>query len=263
MSTAKVANATFDIGPADLALTQSANPNPAVVGQDVTFTLTVTNNGPNSAGGGVVNVTLPTGATFISASPACVPGGPGLICNLTPIASGANTQLTVVVRPTAVGTITNSATASAVPPDPNSANNTSSLGVPVNSAARLGNISTRMQVGTGSDVLIGGFIIGGASSKRVAIVATGPSLTQYGINNALANPTLTLVRQSDQVVIASNDDWQTAGNAAQLQAKGFAPPNPLESGILITLPPGAYTAILSGAGGGTGVGIIGVYDAGP
>jgi hypothetical protein len=67
------------------------------------------------------------------------------------------------------------------------------------------------------------------------------------------------VRQSDQAVIAVNDDWQSGANAAQLQAAGFAPSNPLESGIYITLPPGAYTAILSGVGGGTGVGIIGVY----
>jgi hypothetical protein len=124
------------------------------------------------------------------------------------------------------------------------------------------NISTRGQVLTGNNVMIGGFIIVGTSSsatQTVAIVATGPSLAAYGITNPLANPTLTLVRQSDQAVIATNDNWQTDPNAAQLQAAGFAPSNPLESGILITLAPGAYTAILSGAGGGTGVGIIGVY----
>src|SRR5258706_16453059 len=107
--------------------------------------------------------------------------------------------------------------------------------------------------------MIGGFIINGTTSQTVAIVATGPSLAQYGIANALANPTLSLVRQSDSAVIATNDDWQTAANAATLQSLGFAPSNPLESAILITLNPGAYTAILSGAGGGTGVGIIGVY----
>jgi hypothetical protein len=112
---------------------------------------------------------------------------------------------------------------------------------------------------TGNDVMIGGFIIQGTASQTLAIVATGPSLTQYGITNALANPTLTLVRSSDQAVLATNDDWQSAANAAQLSAAGFAPSNPLEAGILITLPPGAYTAILSGAGGGTGVGVIGVY----
>ncbi len=121
------------------------------------------------------------------------------------------------------------------------------------------NISTRGQVLTGNDVMIGGFIVVGTASKTLAIVATGPSLAQYGIANALANPTLTLVRQSDQTVIATNDDWQADANASQLQAAGFAPANALESALYVTLPPGAYTAIVSGAGGGTGVGIVGVY----
>jgi len=125
---------------------------------------------------------------------------------------------------------------------------------------RLANISTRMQVLTGNDVMIGGFVIGGAASKQVAIVATGPSLTQYGITNALANPTLTLVRSSDQAVLATNDDWQSAGNAAQLQTAGFAPSNALESAILTTLAPGAYTAIVSGVSDGTGVGVVAVYE---
>jgi hypothetical protein len=112
---------------------------------------------------------------------------------------------------------------------------------------------------TGNDVMIGGFIINGTAPQTVAIVATGPSLAQYGISNPLANPSLVLVRQSDQTIIASNDDWQTDASASQLQAAGFAPSNPLESGLLVTLPPGAYTAVLSGVGNATGVGIIGVY----
>ena len=125
---------------------------------------------------------------------------------------------------------------------------------------RLSNISTRMQVLTGNDVMIGGFVIGGGSNKTVAIVATGPSLAPFGISNFLANPTLTLVRSSDQAVLATNDDWQSASNQAQLQAAGFAPSNPLEAAILINLPPGAYTAIVQGVGGGTGVSVIGVYE---
>jgi hypothetical protein len=59
--------------------------------------------------------------------------------------------------------------------------------------------------------------------------------------------------------MATNDNWGSASNAAQLQASGFAPSNALESAILITLNPGAYTAIVSGSGGGTGVGIVEVY----
>jgi T5SS/PEP-CTERM-associated repeat protein/autotransporter-associated beta strand protein len=125
---------------------------------------------------------------------------------------------------------------------------------------RMSNISTRMQVLTGDDVLIGGFVIGGTKVKRVAIVATGPSLAAFGIANALANPTLRLVRSSDQVVLETNDDWQAASNSSELTAAGFAPSNALESAILADLMPGAYTAIVEGAGGLTGVAVIGVYE---
>jgi hypothetical protein len=123
----------------------------------------------------------------------------------------------------------------------------------------LTNISTRGRVMTGNDVMIGGFVVAGSAPKQVAIVATGPSLAAFGITNPLADPTLTLVRSSDQVILASNDNWQSAANAAQLTNTGFAPSNPSEAAILVTLNPGAYTAILSGVGGGTGVGVIGVY----
>ncbi len=131
---------------------------------------------------------------------------------------------------------------------------------PTTSIPRLGNISTRMEVLTGGNVMIGGFIIGGSTNKTVAITATGPSLAPFGISNFLANPTLTLVRSSDQSVIATNDDWQTDANASLLQASGFAPGNPLESGLYVNLPPGAYTAIVQGAGGAIGVSVIGVFE---
>ena len=126
--------------------------------------------------------------------------------------------------------------------------------------ARLANISTRLQVLTGNNVMIGGLVIGGSANKTVAITATGPSLAAYGITNPLANPTLTLVRQSDNAIIATNDDWQTDPNAALLQASGFAPTDPREAGLYVNLPPGAYTAIVSGANGGTGVGLVGVFE---
>jgi hypothetical protein len=125
---------------------------------------------------------------------------------------------------------------------------------------RLGNISTRMQVLTGGNVMIGGFIVGGTSSKTVAITATGPSLAPFGISNFLADPKITLVRSSDQSVINTNDDWQTDGLSADLQTSGFAPGDPKEAGMLATLDPGAYTAIVEGATGGTGVSVVGVFE---
>jgi hypothetical protein len=121
------------------------------------------------------------------------------------------------------------------------------------------NISTRARVGTGDGVLIGGFVILGSTPQTVVVRARGPSLAPFGITNPLANPTLQLVRSSDQTTIATNNDWGSATNAAAVQASGFAPSNELESAILITLEPGAYTAIVAGANGGTGVGIVEVF----
>jgi hypothetical protein len=138
---------------------------------------------------------------------------------------------------------------------------TASFGAPVlTSDARLTNISTRGAVLGGADVMIGGLVIDGTTNKTVVVRARGPSLTAYGITGALANPTLTLVRSSDQAVVASNDDWGSAPNAAQIAASGFAPGDPLESAILVSLGPGAYTAVVSGSGGATGVGIVEVYE---
>jgi hypothetical protein len=124
---------------------------------------------------------------------------------------------------------------------------------------RLINMSTRGKVMTGEGGDDRGFAISGTLPRSVVITAKGPSLAAYGIANPLANPTLTLVRASDQAILATNDDWTAAPNAAQISASGFAPSNALESAILITLNPGVYTAIVSGAGGATGTGIFEIY----
>jgi len=125
-------------------------------------------------------------------------------------------------------------------------------------SVRLVNISTRMQVLTGNDVMIGGFIIGGSVPKTVVVRARGPSLIPFGIPNALANPRMDLY--SGQSIIATNDDWGSAANAAAVTASGFAPTNALESAVHITLVPGAYTAVVSGVGNATGVGIVEVFE---
>ncbi len=124
---------------------------------------------------------------------------------------------------------------------------------------RLANISTRMQVLTGNDVMIGGFIIGGSTAKTVLIRARGPSMIPAGVTNALPDPEVTLVNSS-QTIIASNDDWNDAANAGTISTTGLAPTNALESAILVTLQPGAYTAVVSGFGGVTGVGIVEVFE---
>ena len=124
------------------------------------------------------------------------------------------------------------------------------------------NISTRGNVLQGDSVMIGGFVIDGIEPKTVVVRALGPSLAAYGVSGVLPNPALQLVRMSDSAVIAANEDWQTAANAAELQATSYAPNNPLEPAILLKLAPGAYTAIVSGQDGGTGIAIVEVNAVG-
>ncbi|MGE5095853.1 MAG: choice-of-anchor D domain-containing protein [Betaproteobacteria bacterium] len=124
----------------------------------------------------------------------------------------------------------------------------------------LTGISTRALVQSGDNVMIGGFLIQGATPQTVVVRARGPSLASQGVTNVLANPMLQLVRAADNAVVGINDDWGSAANAAQVTASGFAPLDPRESAILLTLDPGAYTAIVSGVGGTSGVGIVEVYS---
>jgi hypothetical protein len=123
---------------------------------------------------------------------------------------------------------------------------------------QLLNISTRLKVLTGNDVLIGGFIVSGDSNKQVLLRALGPTLTQFGVTGVLADPTLDL-RDGTGGPIASNDDWKDTQQAA-INGTGLAPPNDLESAILHTFTPGNYTAIVRGKNNTTGVGLVEAYD---
>lgn len=124
---------------------------------------------------------------------------------------------------------------------------------------RLANISTRVQVGTGAQVMIGGFIVQNAS-KPVLVRALGPSLAASGVGNALSDPVLELHDGSGNL-IAQNNNWKDdSAQAQQISATGIAPTSDKESAIYRTLAPGNYTAIVSGNNGGTGVGLVEVYD---
>jgi hypothetical protein len=127
--------------------------------------------------------------------------------------------------------------------------------------SKLANISTRAMVGTGDNVIIGGFILGGADgSPEMIIRAIGPSLAQLGIANSLADPTLEL-RDGNGMLIAFDDNWKdNPAQAAQIIAAGLPPRNDLEAAIAATLPPGAYTAVVGGKGGGTGVALVEIYN---
>jgi hypothetical protein len=130
------------------------------------------------------------------------------------------------------------------------------------STSRLGNVSTRGQVGTGANILIGGIIVGGNTSKPVIARALGPTLTQFGVTGALQNPYLEL-RDANGNLVEANNDWQQSPEAATIIADGKAPANAKESAMAPTLRPGNYTALVSGVGGTTGTGLIEVYDQSP
>ncbi len=148
--------------------------------------------------------------------------------------------------------------ASLVGPTPTPAPAPSATPVPPGtSASHIANISTRMNVGVGNDVLIGGFIIKGAQPKRVILRAIGPSLT--GIPGAMADPALEL-HDSTGATIAANDDWQSGAQAGDIIASGVAPVNESEAALMVTLSPGSYTAVVTGYQGGEGVAVVEAYE---
>src|ERR1700720_3743843 len=121
-------------------------------------------------------------------------------------------------------------------------------------AVHLANISTRLAVGTGNNVLIAGFIITGTQPKKIIVRGIGPTLP---VNENLADPTLELHESSGAVT--ANDNWRET-QQDELQATTIPPSNDYESGIVKSLNPGNYTAVLAGKGGTTGVGVVEVYD---
>jgi len=131
----------------------------------------------------------------------------------------------------------------------------------------LRNISSRASVQMDDNVMIGGFIIQGTQPKKVIIRAIGPELSQYGIPDALADPTLEL-HDDTGALIASNDNWQhtsiggfiTKDQVKDIQNSGHAPTQSSESAIIATLPPGNYTAIVRGKNIIVGVALVEVYD---
>lgn len=130
--------------------------------------------------------------------------------------------------------------------------------------SRLVNLSANSFVGTGSDILIPGFVIQGVVARTVLVRAVGPTLGEFGVAGALENPELRLFAGSHE--LASNDDWSTGGQKAAIEAAAgrvgaFAlGDGSLDAALLITLNPGAYTVQVAGVGETTGVGLVEVYE---
>jgi hypothetical protein len=134
---------------------------------------------------------------------------------------------------------------------------------------KAANVSTRGTVGTGANILIAGFVVNGEVSRRMLIRGAGPTLAGFGVAGVLADPQLTLSAQATGQVIRTNDNWASGEDASIIaSAASAAGAFPFANGsrdaaMIVMLPPGAYTAQLSGVGGTTGVGIVEVYDVDP
>lgn len=123
---------------------------------------------------------------------------------------------------------------------------------------QLFNISTRLRVGSGDSVAIGGFIITGAAPKKIFLRAIGPSL--QGLDDALADPILELRDAAGELITANNNWRDDTESASELTTIGLAPPDDAESALIITLQPGQYTTIVRGNNGTTGTALVEAYD---
>jgi hypothetical protein len=127
-------------------------------------------------------------------------------------------------------------------------------------------VSARASVGSGGSVLIAGFVIGGSTAKTVLIRASGPALEQFGVTGVITDPMLQLynVASGGAVLLASNDDWggdpEIATAAASVGAFAWTDPASADCALLVTLPPGSYTAEVLGINGSSGVALVEVYE---
>ncbi|PAW68329.1 MAG: hypothetical protein B9S34_02735 [Opitutia bacterium Tous-C1TDCM] len=127
------------------------------------------------------------------------------------------------------------------------------------STPRLVNVSARTLVGTGDNILIAGFVVGGGSPVRVLIRAVGPALTAFGVGGALGDPRLEVVRNS--AVVAANDNWNQADAPVFASVGAFAlPAGSRDAALVTTLAPGSYTVQIAGVANGTGVALVEVYE---
>ncbi len=198
---------------------------------------------------------------------------PGPTPTATPTATATPTTTPVSSpTPTATATATATVTPTATPvssPTPTATATPTSTPTPSSTPGLVGNVSTRLPVGTGDNVLIEGFIVQGpaSSTKKIIVRAIGPSLVPFGITDALADPTLE-IHDASGATIATNNDWKTTqvgglisgDQSAAISASQLAPSNDLESAIIADLAPGSYTAVVLGVNNTTGTGVVDAYD---
>jgi len=179
---------------------------------------------------------------------------------LTPSATSTPSPgITPTPSPTATATATSTPTSTPTPNSTTPPATPTPTATPTPLPGTLGNISTRLRVLNGDNVLIAGMIATGSTGQRVIIRAIGPSLSKLGVPGALADPMLELFQGNTPLFI--NDDWQVSGQQNEIANSGLAPTKDEESAIVWTLAPGlGYTAIVRGKNGQTGIGVVEVFD---
>lgn len=131
--------------------------------------------------------------------------------------------------------------------------------------SRLVNLSSRVLVGAGSSLAIPGIVVRGPVPRKLLIRAVGPTLSSFGVQTPLADPVLTIVGANNETV-ASNDNWGAATNAAEIGTTSAAagafplPAGSKDAALVLTLPPGNYTALVTGSGDTSGIALIEVYE---
>jgi sugar lactone lactonase YvrE len=282
---------SFTVAKADTAVSISSAPNPSNSGDGVTFTAAVNSRAATARTGTVqfkdngnifgeaqpvssntAALTIPLRTTGNHTITAQYSGDNNFAASTGTVANGQVVNATPTPTPTPTATPTATPTPTGTPtatptrtptPTPTSTP-TPTPTAPPTSAAQPLNISTRMEVLNGENVLIAGFIISGQpnTTKLVMIRGLGPSLVAAGVANPIIDPLLELHGPGGLTIV--NDNWQQASNASDIPG-GFQPTDARESVIIAQLPIGSsgysnYTAILSGAHGEAGVGLVEAYD---
>lgn len=130
-----------------------------------------------------------------------------------------------------------------------------------NEASRLANVSARNHVGQGDDILILGFVVSGSADKRLLIRGIGPTLSSFGVTGALSDPRLVIYSTRSSTAVASNDNWDSSLSSSFDAVAAFRlSPGTLDAALITTLPPGAYTAQLSGVNNSTGEALVEIYE---
>jgi uncharacterized repeat protein (TIGR01451 family) len=260
-------NESVTVAKAGTTTTVASSMNPSVGGQPVTFTATVSANTSTS--------TIPTGTVqFVVdgsnfGAPVTMSNGTAQIT--TSSLSAGNHSVSAQYSGDgnfnpSTGTLTNGQTVTPAPtptptPTPTATPSPTASPTPSPTAAQALNISTRLRVDIGDRVMIGGFIITGNAAKPVVVRGLGPSLANANVPAAtvLNNPFLELRGPNGDLII-SNDNWVDSPQRSEIEGTVYEPTDDREAVIMAALDPGAYTAIISGVGQTSGVGLVEVYD---